>query len=266
MSANRSHFPTARVRWPRSLLLIFGSVFGSLPQLTTRTEIFTDSETGRSYTFGDLRSSSLEFGKGLQSLWNWQRGDVLAFYTPNSIDTPPAMLGLLWAGGICSPANPLYTEPELTFQLRDSGAKAVITQLPYLETTRRAAKAVGIPEDRIILLGDEHDPSGRFRHFSTIRNPAFKGKSTAVSVDVHNDLSFLVYSSGTTGLPKGVCLTHYNVVANVLQMSSMDSLFFHPFGGVDGKGDKGLGITPFFHIYVSRLSGLSCFPNLLGTN
>ncbi|KIH88175.1 hypothetical protein SPBR_08970 [Sporothrix brasiliensis 5110] len=216
-------------------------------------EIFTDSETGRSYTFGDLRSTSLDFGKGLQSLWNWKRGDVLAFYTPNDIDTPPAMLGLLWAGGICSPANPLYTEHELTFQLRDSGAVAVITQLPFLETARRAARAVGIPEDRIILLGDAHDPSGRFRHFSAIRNPSFKGRATAEPVDVHKDLAFLVYSSGTTGLPKGVCLTHYNVVANVLQMSSMDGLIFHPFGGADGKGDKGLGITPFFHIY-----GLTC--------
>lgn len=183
----------------------------------------------------------------------------MAFYTPNSIDTPPTMLGLLWAGGIGSPANPLYTEPELTFQLRDSGAKAVVTQLPFLETTRRAARAVGIPEDRIILIGDEHDPSGRFHHFSAIRNPSFKGRSSAVSVDVHNDLAFLVYSSGTTGLPKGVCLTHYNVVSNVLQMSSMDSLFFHPYGGVEGKGDKGLGITPFFHIYVGHWSNPSFY-------
>lgn len=174
----------------------------------------------------------------------------MAFYTPNSIDTPTTMLGLLWAGGIGSPANPLYTEPELTFQLRDSGAKAIVTQLPFLQTARRAAKAVGIPDERIILLGDEHDPSGHFRHFSTIRNPAFVGRSTAVAVDPRRDLAVLVYSSGTTGLPKGVCLTHHNVVSNVIQMSAMDEPFFHPFGGVGGKGDIGLGITPFFHIYV----------------
>ncbi|CAK7205520.1 hypothetical protein SEUCBS139899_008296 [Sporothrix eucalyptigena] len=220
---------------------------------TDSKEIFTDSETGRTYTFGDLRSTSLEFGKGIQKLWNWKRGDVMAFYTPNSIDTPPAMLGLLWAGGVGSPANPLYTEPELTFQLRDSGAKAIVTQLPFIDTARRAAKAVGIPEDRIILIGDAHDPSGHFRHFSTIRNPSFSGRPTALKIDVRKDLAFLVYSSGTTGLPKGVCLTHHNVVSNVLQMSSVDSMYFHPYGGVDGKGDKGLGITPFFHIY-----GLTC--------
>ena len=218
-------------------------------------EIFTDSETGRTYTFGDLRSTSLEFGRGIQALWNWQRGDVMAFYTPNNIDTPPAMLGLLWAGGVGSPANPLYTEHELTFQLKDSGAKAIVTQLPFVETARRAAKAAGIPEDRIILLGDAHDPSGYFRHFSTVRATSSPGRATATAVDVHKDLAFLVYSSGTTGLPKGVCLTHYNIVANVLQMGSLDLLYFHPFGGVDGKGDKGLGITPFFHIYVGFYFG-----------
>ena len=220
-----------------------------VPMLTT-AEIFTDSETGRCYTFGDLRSTSIEFGNGIQSLWNWQRGDVMAFYTPNSIDTPPIMLGLLWAGGISSPANPLYTKNELTFQLRDSGAKAVVTQLANLETARKAAKTVGIPEDRIILLGDQRDPSGRFRHFSDIQSPTATGRRKAVAVDAGRDLAFLVYSSGTTGLPKGVCLTHRNVVANILQMSAVDGLYFHPYGGLDGKGDKGLGLTPFFHIYV----------------
>ncbi|EPE10362.1 4-coumarate- ligase [Ophiostoma piceae UAMH 11346] len=220
---------------------------------TDSKEIFTDSETGRCYTFGDLRSASLEFGNGIQSLWNWQRGDVMAFYTPNSIDTPPIMLGLLWAGGISSPANPLYTEHELTFQLRDSGAKAVATQLAHLEITRKAAKAAGIPEDRIILLGDQRDPSGKFRHFSDIQSPTATGHKKAVAVGAHGDLAFLVYSSGTTGLPKGVCLTHRNVIANILQMSTVDGLYFHPYGGLDGKGDKGLGITPFFHIY-----GLVC--------
>ncbi|CAK7265556.1 hypothetical protein SEPCBS119000_001578 [Sporothrix epigloea] len=215
--------------------------------------IFTDSETGRTYTFGDLRSTSLDFGRGLQALWDWQPGDVMAFYTPNNIDTPPAMLGLLCAGGIGSPANPLYTESELAFQLKDSGAKAIATQMPFIETARRAAKSVGIPENRIILIGDAHDPSGHFSHFSTIRSPSFLGRSTPVRVNARKDLAFLVYSSGTTGMPKGVCLTHFNIVSNVLQMAAIDSLYVHPFGGIEGKGDKGLGITPFFHIY-----GLTC--------
>ncbi|EFX02856.1 phenylacetyl-ligase [Grosmannia clavigera kw1407] len=223
---------------------------------TDSKEIITDGDSDRSYSFGELRSAALAFGRGLQELWGWKHGDVLAFYTPNCIDTPPATLGLLWAGGIATPANPLYTEKELTFQLRDAGASAIVTQLSFLETARRAAKAVGIPDERIILVGDKQDPSGTFRHFNdfvSVGSPG-RGRSTStVAIDPRRDLAFLVYSSGTTGLPKGVCLTHHNIVANVLQFCAMDGPYFHPHGGHDGKGDKGLGVSPFFHIY-----GLVC--------
>ena len=217
-------------------------------------EIFTDAETGRTLTFGELRSAALEFGKGLKAVWSWQKGDVLALYTPNSIDTPVLTCGLLWAGGVACPANPLYTVGELTHQLRSSGAKALATQLPLLATAREAAEAAGIPPERILLVGDarDGDATGRVRHYSALRSTAYCGRYAPARIRPREDLAFLVYSSGTTGLPKGVCLSHYNVVANILQMAQMDGLYFHPYGGLGGKGDKGLGVTPFFHIYVSK--------------
>ncbi len=211
-------------------------------------EIFTDGETGRTYTFGELRSAALEFGRGLKSLWGWKAGDVLAFFTPNSIDTPVLTAGLLWAGGVACPANPLYTAAELAHQLRNSGATALVTQLSFVETAASAAAEVGIPADRIILLGDDRDAAGRYRHFTAIRGSS---SSEPARIAPRTDLAFLVYSSGTTGLPKGVCLSHYNVVANILQMAQIDGLYILPYGGLDGKGDKVLGVTPFFHIYVS---------------
>jgi acyl-CoA synthetase (AMP-forming)/AMP-acid ligase II len=179
---------------------------------------------------------------------------VLAFYTPNSIDTAVVTSGLLFAGGVASPANPTYTVEELAFQLTDSGAKAVATQLPLLGTVRAAAAKVGIPEDRVILLGDGRDESGKFKHFTAITS---KGWYSRTKVDPKKDLAFLVYSSGTTGLPKGVCLSHYNVVANILQMREIEGRAFLPDGGPDGKGDKMLGVLPFFHIYVSPSQGAS---------
>ncbi|KAK3300342.1 uncharacterized protein B0H64DRAFT_333715 [Chaetomium fimeti] len=218
-------------------------------------EILTCDETGRSYSWADLRSASIEFGKGLKATWGWEKGDVLAFYTPNSIDTPILTLGALWAGAIVSPANPLYTVDELAFQLRDSGAKGLVTQPANLPIAIAAAQKASLPLDRVILLGNHRDPSGQIRHFSSIHS-----SSTTTTTNQHTqaqispqEIGFLVYSSGTTGLPKGVCLTHSNMVANVLQASYVEGSQWRPRGGADGRGDKQLGVLPFFHIY-----GLTC--------
>ncbi|KAK1769742.1 hypothetical protein QBC33DRAFT_531838 [Phialemonium atrogriseum] len=216
-------------------------------------EILTDAETGRTYTFSGLKHASHEFGKGLKARWGWKKGDVLALYTPNSIDSAVVTLGAIWAGGIVSPANPLYTVDELAFQLKDSSAKGLVTQRPFLETARKAAKSAGIPGNRIILIGDRRDETGKFRHFCSIRSTSYTGWYAKARIDPKKDLALLVYSSGTTGIPKGVCLSHHNIVANLVQYSYMDGRHYLPFGGIDGKGDKQLGAIPLFHIY-----GLVC--------
>jgi acyl-CoA synthetase (AMP-forming)/AMP-acid ligase II len=142
---------------------------------------------------------------------------------------------------------------ELAFQLKDSGAKGLVTQVAYLPTAIAAAQKAGLPLDRIILLGPRFDPSGRHRHFCSIRSTSYTGRYAKTRIHPATDLAFLVYSSGTTGLPKGVCLTHYNMVANVLQASYVEGSQWRCRGGVDGGGDKQLGALPFFHIY-----GLTC--------
>ena len=148
-----------------------------------------------------------------------------------------------------TPANPGYTTGELAFQLKDSGAKALCTQKSFLGIARKAAEEAGIPEDRIILLGDEKDQSGRFKHFSSIRNIAGTSRYRRTKIKPKEDLAFLVYSSGTTGHPKGVMLSHENIVANVImgKAGEGDNLTWN--GGRDGKGDKILAVLPFFHIY-----------------
>ena len=215
--------------------------------------IFTDATTSRHHTFSSVREKAHDFGKGLKARWRWRKGDVLALYTPNSIDTAVVALGCLWAGGVVSPANPLYTVDELAWQLRDCGARALVTQVRHLDAAREACRRAGIRERRIILVGDERDATGRFRHYGSIRGTSYTGWYARSKVDPKKDLAFLVYSSGTTGLPKGVCLSHYNMVSNLLQFAHMEGRTFFPTGGPDGKGDKQLGVLPLFHIY-----GLMC--------
>ncbi len=175
---------------------------------------------------------------------------MLAVFSPNCIDTPAITWGTHWAGGVISPANPVYTVEELTFQLRDSGARAVVTQKPFLKIVLEACKKVGIEEDMIILMGDERDTTARFKHFTQIRNISGTSRYRKTKVDAKKDLAFLVYSSGTTGYPKGVMLSHTNVASNTMQIRAGEGGKLSWKGGKDNQGDKILAFLPFFHIYV----------------
>ncbi|KAI4168215.1 MAG: hypothetical protein LQ343_006543 [Gyalolechia ehrenbergii] len=215
--------------------------------------VYLDPDTSRSYTFAQVRNTAVEFGKGLKSVWEWRKGDVLVLFTPNSIDTPSVLWGCHWAGGVVSPANPGYTVDELAFQLKDSRAKALVTQKSWLSVATKAAKQVGIPEDRIILVGDDRDETHRFKHFQSIRNLAGTSRYRRTKINPKEDLAFLVYSSGTTGHPKGVMLSHQNIVSNILMGEIAEGGHLSWNGGPDEHGDRLLAFLPFYHIY-----GLTC--------
>ena len=156
------------------------------------TALFIDGDTKRSYTRAQIRSLSTQFGQGLRHKFRWAKGDVLAFFSPNCVDTPVVNLGLHWAGGVTSPANPAYTVDELARQLGDARAKALVTQTPFLPAALQAAERVGIPRDRILLMGD-----GRAEGFLHWTDVTAKGAWLAPKrprVDPE-DIAYLVYSS-----------------------------------------------------------------------
>lgn len=216
--------------------------------------IYHDPYTNRSYTYAQVKSTAETFGKGLRGLWDWQKGDVLALYTPNCIDTPAITWGCHWAGGILSPANPNYTVDELVFQLKDSGARAIVTQMPFIKNAQAAAQKAGIPLNRVVVMGDQRDPEYKVKHFSSVVNLSKSSNYRRVKAkNPRDDLAFLVYSSGTTGHPKGVMLTHRNIVSNTMMIRAGEAGHLSPTGGPNGDGDRLLAFLPFFHIY-----GLTC--------
>lgn len=142
-------------------------------------------------------------------------------------------------GGIVSPANPGYGVRELEFFLRDSGSKALFTQKHLLPVAIAACSQVDIPKNRIVLIGNERD--SEFLHFSELLNDEVKGERE--KLDPERDLAFLVYSSGTTGLPKGVMLSHRNVVSDLYMVDSNE-------GRILGwENDRVLSVLPYYHIY-----------------
>lgn len=165
----------------------------------------------------------------------------MSVFSLNDVDVGPCTYGALYAGGIVSPANPGYSADELAYMLKDAGAKALATQKALLPVALEAAKAAGIPRNRIILVGEEKDDG--FEHFTSILTTSVKKPSPRPRLDSDKDLAFLAYSSGTTGLPKGVMLSHRNIIADVLMITGSVGKYYN------SKDDKFLGVLPFFHIY-----------------
>ncbi|KAJ5174152.1 uncharacterized protein N7482_000029 [Penicillium canariense] len=237
------------------------------------TGIFQDAtDFSRRYTFGQLREHAIGFGKGLRKSFDFKKSDVLGIYAPNDVDMPPVIFGTLWAGGVVSPANPAYTATELAYQLGDSGARVLVTHISVLDTAREACAQVGIPEGNILLLGMENQSPSHFTHWKAIKDTT--GANAPAKISPKVDVAFLVYSSGTTGRPKGVCLSHYNMTSNVQQIDEIEKYLSWDGSkscpGIpdapQGEGDKIIGCLPFFHIYGLTsmihhpvLTGIHCF-------
>ena len=190
-----------------------------------------DGPTGRTITYAELEQGTLALASGLAAR-GFEPGDALCVYMPNLPEYAIAFHGVARAGGRASTANPLYTERELQHQLEDSGSKYLLTIPQFMDVAKKAADAAGIEE--IFVVGDAVD--GATALSELMGDPA-EAPNVSVSGD---DLAVLPYSSGTTGLPKGVMLTHENLVANLIQIQEAFAI---------EEGDTLVGVLPFFHIY-----------------
>jgi len=193
---------------------------------------FVDADTGREVTFAELPAKVDALAAGLAGR-GFGKGDVFAIYAPNVPEYPVAFHGVTSVGGVVTTVNPLYTVEELTRQLDDTDARFLLTVPPFAEKAAEAADATAVEE--VFVLGDS-DVGTPF--------PAlFDAGADPPEVDVApDDLAVLPYSSGTTGLPKGVELTHRNLVANICQVSGVEPPDF-------GPDDISVGVLPFYHIY-----------------
>lgn len=171
--------------------------YSPLKLVLTATVIFLDAQTSRQYRFRELKQTATAFGQALRSQWNWKKNDCLGVYSPNCVDTPALIFGAMWAGAVVSLANPAHTVQELAFQLKDSGAKALITQASHLKIAFEAAKIAKIPRTRILVMGDEK--TAPVQHFNQFISCAKDGLLSTRVPSMPADVVFLVYSSGTTG-------------------------------------------------------------------
>ncbi|OLN96555.1 4-coumarate-CoA ligase-like protein 1 [Colletotrichum chlorophyti] len=218
---------------------------------------YTCGVSGKSFTASEVKqrieflaraiSKRLEFAPNEGTEWD----KVVALYALNTIDYIPFTHAVHRLSGIVTPASAAYSAPELEHQLRSSGAKALFTSIPLLDNALKAAKAVNIPNDRIFLLPvpgvTQKTP------FVTIEELIQEGKSLPeletlkwVKGQGARQVAYLCYSSGTSGLPKAVMISHRNVIANVLQFTTYETV---PRKALGIKTQVALGLLPFSHIY-----------------
>ncbi|MBV9174071.1 MAG: 4-coumarate--CoA ligase family protein [Chloroflexi bacterium] len=203
---------------------------------------FIDQATGRTLTFAGVAEGVRRAAAGLAER-GLAKGDVLGIYSPNVPEYAIAFHAVATLGGVSTTVNPLYTANELAQQLNDAGAKFLLTVPPLLDRAREAAARV--PTLREIFVFGEADGA---TPFSTLLES--RAEPPHVSIDPRKDLLVLPYSSGTTGLPKGVMLTHHNLV------TSLSVAYGRPDIVMPGESDTLLAFLPFFHIY-----GIAMFLN-----
>ncbi len=188
-----------------------------------------DGATGRTIGYRQLADGVERVAAGLAGR-GFTAGDVLALYSPNLPEYALAAYGAMAAGGIVTGANPLLTTEELAGQLADAKARLLVTVPPFLDRALAAAEKAGVAE--VVVFG-EAEGATPFRELIAHHHPPAR-----VATDPDRDLAALPYSSGTTGLPKGVELTHASLVTNVRQ--SQAALGFR-------EDDVVVAVAPFFH-------------------
>jgi len=219
---------------------------------------------GRTLSFNELERLARDFGSWLQNVAKLPRGARVAIMSPNLLQYPVALFGALRAGYTVVNCNPLYTPRELEHQLKDSGAEAIVilenfaktlqavvvqTQVKTIVTTQ-VGDLLGFPRSAIVNFAvkrvkkmvPEWSLPGAVAFPQALA--AGRGHRLEEPALGHDDLAFLQYTGGTTGVSKGAMLTHGNIVSNLLQTSG-----WWGTGLVEGK-EVVITALPLYHIFA----------------
>jgi 4-coumarate--CoA ligase len=255
----------------------------SIPQVSLPTFIF-DSPTAQlpatpafisaqepekhSISINDYRLYSQRLASGLLRS-GIQPGDRVLLFSGNTLFFPSVIMGVIMAGAVFTGANPTYVARELGYQLKDSGARYLICAEGSLDTGLEAAKLANLPISNIYIFDDgiatfegrtveKETPEGTIKHWTTLLDSEDKGRAyhwpDLRSEEELDRIVALNYSSGTTGVAKGVMITHKNYVANCLQQIHISQ----QVDDYEGKRSRQRGLC-FLPMYHAMAQAVFCF-------
>jgi long-chain acyl-CoA synthetase len=237
----------------------------------------------KALTYAELEKLSANFGAYCQSVLKLPKGSRIALMMPNLLQYPVCLYGALRAGYTVVNCNPLYTERELEHQLKDSGAEAIVIVENFAGVLEKVVARTPVKHVIVTQLGDMLDfpkrmivnlvvkhvkkmvPAWHIANAIELRDALIEGgRHPLKPVEVgHEDIAFLQYTGGTTGVSKGAMLTHRNIIANLQQAHA----WIRPF-----LKDHEIIITalPLYHIFALTANCLTFFKigatNVLITN
>jgi long-chain acyl-CoA synthetase len=242
--------------------------FSSIPDLLEKIAVkFADKPAfhnlGRTLSYTEVEQLSRNFAAFLQGLPGMTRGERVAIMAPNLLQYPVALFGILRAGMIVVNVNPLYTSRELEHQLKDSGAKAIVIVENFASVLQGVLRNTPVEHVIATQVGDllpspkrwivnlvikkvkKMVPAWRIEGATGFRAALARGAASALKpvAVAREDIAFLQYTGGTTGVSKGAMLTHRNILANMEQTGAWISASFK-----EGT-EIAIAPLPLYHIF-----------------
>lgn len=214
---------------------------------------------GRQVSYKEFFEASERFGRALVDKFNVKKGEVIAIYLPNCPQFAIAYYGIIKVGGVVTPVNPLYTARELTHQINDSNASILIALDLFKDNVEEAVKNTNLKA--VIYTGVEDylpgikaflykafkkkvkvSTDGEFYYSFKTLLATHEPNAPRPEINPKDDVAALMYTGGTTGVPKGAMITHYNFISNIYQI---DAWYMR---GTKGR-ERYIGLLPWYHSY-----------------